>query len=60
MRDSEALRPCELVQPFDSEFDSVTRFNAERFPYIFRNCDLSSVTDSRVTFHLCLIHTPLF
>ena len=60
MHDSEALCLCGLVQSFDSEFDSVARFDTEWFAYIFGNCDLSPVTDSRVTFHLFLTHTDLF
>lgn len=55
MHDNEALHPCVLVQSFDSEFDSVARFDTERFAHVFGNRDLSAVTGSRVTFHLCLI-----
>ncbi|ERG97925.1 MAG: hypothetical protein J07HQX50_01957 [Haloquadratum sp. J07HQX50] len=57
MHDNEALCPCVLVQSFDSEFDSVARFDTERFAHVFGNRDLSAVTDSRVTFHLCLTNT---
>ena len=56
MHDSEALRPCELIKSFDSEFDSVARFDTERFAHILGNHDLSPVTDSRITFHFSLIH----